>query len=179
MITLHQCDGRWIFQHEIEVDEFGPIPANVVTVAPPSVNSPKVAQWTGSAWAVLNSAPAIPGTSLQTALDRISDRRKIAVDSGATYNGNVYDSSPGGQHAIASVIVFAKEYEAVAGAGTFSAQWSSLTGFVTLNLHQVVQLGFVVGAHVQACFARQMDLTAQAEGGDIEGAMAALETGWP
>lgn len=117
--------------------------------------------------------------SLPDLLERINTRRKAAVDGGAAFDNNVYDSSPLGQHAIASVIVFAKEYEAVAGEGAFSAEWSSLTGFVTLRLPEIVQLGFAVGAHVQACFARQKELVAQAEGGDIAGALAGLETGWP
>lgn len=69
MITLYQCDARWIYQGPIELDEFGPIPANVVVEEPPELTPPQVAQWVGGEWVVLdvdpgaNPAPA-PGVQL-------------------------------------------------------------------------------------------------------------------
>ncbi len=44
---------------------------------------------------------------------------------------------------------------------------------------QITAYGMAIGAYVQACFDREEVLAAQAEGGDIAGALADLETGWP
>lgn len=44
---------------------------------------------------------------------------------------------------------------------------------------QIVGYGMAIGAYVQACFDREQALADQATGGDIAGALAALETGWP
>ena len=44
---------------------------------------------------------------------------------------------------------------------------------------QIVGYGMAIGAHVQACFDREKELADLATGGDIAGALAALETGWP
>ena len=47
------------------------------------------------------------------------------------------------------------------------------------SVAQIIGYGMAIGAYVQACFDREEVLAAQAEGGDIAGALAALETGWP
>lgn len=47
------------------------------------------------------------------------------------------------------------------------------------SVSQIVGYGMAIGAYVQACFDREEVLAAQAEGGDIASALAALETGWP
>lgn len=44
---------------------------------------------------------------------------------------------------------------------------------------EITAYGMAIGAHVQACFDREEALAAQATGGDIAGALADLETGWP
>lgn len=60
MITLYQCDGRWVFVQAVELDEFGPIPPYVVTEEPPALTPPQVAQWVNNEWIVLDQDPGAP-----------------------------------------------------------------------------------------------------------------------
>lgn len=117
--------------------------------------------------------------SLASVIARIAARRWDEVEKGAHHGGHTFDSSPDGQHAIASTVVLGREYEALAGVGSFSTVWKAKTGFLTLTVNELVQVGFAVAAHVQACFTREGALATQATGGDVAGALAALETGWP
>lgn len=126
-----------------------------------------------TAWAAAAADAALPN-----ALDLFKARRDRAVNAGVAHNGHTWQTDPPSQHAMASAVTLGTAYEDATGQ-PWSTKWKTASGYVTVNLTQLVTAGLVVGAHVQACFAREDELIDQATGGDVSGALADIENGWP
>lgn len=60
MITLHTYDERGIYIGSADYEPLSPIPGLATDVAPPATAGDQVAQWTGTAWHILDSRPPEP-----------------------------------------------------------------------------------------------------------------------
>lgn len=63
----------------------------------------------------------------------------------------------------------------------YVVKWKTAAGFVDLNAPAIVALSDAVRAHVQSCFDREAELTADIEAAATREAVDAIdiETGWP
>lgn len=115
--------------------------------------------------------------ALPDALRQIQAKRESVIAAGVTHNGHTWQTDKFSQHAMASAVVLAKEYETATGLD-WSTDWKTASGFVTVDLPALIAAGLVVGAYVQDAFRREADLVALAQT-NVPGALAALNVGWP
>jgi hypothetical protein len=116
--------------------------------------------------------------ALPDCLRQLAAKRDQILDRGVTHNGNLWHADADSQHAMASAVVLGQAYEAATGQ-PWSTIWKTKTGFINVTLAQLVTAGLVVGGYVQAAFQREAALAAMANGGNVAGALAAIDAGWP
>lgn len=127
--------------------------------------------WDGEAFV----APIPPVPTLDDALAIIANYRWNRTQA-MNYDGETGVPADQALSVITSIAVA----EQLAPSGGATRTFKLKPGaFRQWTVAQIVGYGMAIGAYVQACFDREEQLAAQAEGGDIAGALAALETGWP
>lgn len=115
---------------------------------------------------------------LPNALALFRAKRDQVVNRGIMHAGNRWHTDPPSQHAMSTTLKLGEVYERLTGQ-PFSTIWKTLTGSVQVTIAELEVAGLTVGGYVQAAFVREDELIQQAEGGNIAGALAALDTGWP
>lgn len=126
-------------------------------------------------WDAREAAEALP-----SALAAFTTRRDdvVCAGPGVLHEGNRWHTDPSSQHAMASVLELARVFERRTG-NPWQTKWKTLTGFVLVDIDALEIAGLVVGAYVQAAFDREDQLITKAQGGDIAGALAEINDGWP
>lgn len=117
--------------------------------------------------------------ALPAALAAFKAKRERVLAGGATSGGHTYDADRDGWGSLTSAVVLGQTVEAINGQGTFSATWKTRNGSHTVNLAQLIAAGLAVGTKVGAAYAREAALATTARGGDIPGAISAIDSGWP
>lgn len=133
----------------------------------------------------------VPGdldTALGAALAAVAARRWDAQNAGVsvTLAGKTWRFLTS-KEAIGDVnakLAYGAEYEAANGAGTYTTPWKSLDGYVVLSIADLKAVGMAIGAHYDACFAREADLiamlSAKKKTETLRTALAAeRDAGWP
>ncbi len=135
------------------------------------VIAPYLALWQ----AAHDAATFVPEPTLETTLAAIADYRRNRTQA-MNYDGETAVPADQALSVITSIAVA----EQLAPSGGATRTFKLKPGaFREWTVAQITAYGMAIGAYVQACFDREKDLADQATGGDIEGALAALETGWP
>lgn len=168
MNTAYKYDSRGIYIGSAEFDPEGALPAGSTTLQPPSISGGKVAQWTGGAWVVLDSAPPSPSPDWPAL---IAARRFQVETGGVTVQGIPVNTERESQ-ALLTGAAFAASLDP-----DYRIKWKATTGFVELSGAQVIGLASQVRAFVQTCFNREAELLGAVADGSITAEM--LEEGWP
>lgn len=127
--------------------------------------------WDGEAFV----APIPPVPALDDALAIIADYRWDRTQA-MNYDGETAVPADRALSVITSIAVA----EQLAPSGGATRTFKLKPGvFREWTVAQIAAYGMAIGAYVQACFEREKALVDQATGGDIAGALAELETGWP
>lgn len=127
--------------------------------------------WDGEAFV----APIPPVPALDDALATIANYRWNRTQA-MNYDGETAVPADQALSVITSIAVA----EQLAPSGGATRTFKLKPGvFREWTVAQIAAYGMAIGAYVQACFDREKELADQATGGDIAGALAALETGWP
>jgi hypothetical protein len=125
---------------------------------------------------VTYGAPSTLVDAKSAALAYLADRRWQAETGGTTVNNSPVTTDAQSQAKITSAVVAAMLD------ANYSVQWKMPGGnFVTFNHDQIIAIGQAMRAHVQACFDREAELSAQINGASDAEALAAIDlnAGWP
>jgi hypothetical protein len=136
---------------------------------------------TPQAWVFQNGARvAAPPPALAElkakAFTHLADRRWQAEIGGISINGSIIATDEKSQAKFMGAVVAAMLD------ANYSVQWKMPGGsFVTFNHDQIIAVGQAMRAHVQACFDREAELSAQINGASDAEAIAAIDlnAGWP
>ena len=115
----------------------------------------------------------------------VSARRWQAQIAGIVVFGNKFLSDPNNLSIIANAVQGGSMYEQMTGApGSFSANWKSESGFVSLNLQQLATIGLFGMQYTQLTFTREGEITTLIDAATTaEDARDAyednVEIGWP
>ncbi len=119
--------------------------------------------------------PTPPAPALDDALAIIADYRWDRTQA-MNYDGETAVPADRALSVITSIAVA----EQLAPSGGATRTFKLKPGaFREWTVAQIAAYGMAIGAYVQACFDREKELADLATGGDIAGALAALESGWP
>ena len=129
--------------------------------------------WTWDGEAFVPPTPPVP--TLDDALAIIANYRWNRTQA-MNYDGETAVPADQALSVITSIAVA----EQLAPSGGATRTFKLKPGaFRQWTVAQITAYGMAIGAYVQACFDREKELADQATGGDITGALADLETGWP
>lgn len=149
--------------------------------------------WVDASWVVEGGAirPESLADLRERIKARVAARRWAAQAQGVRVGEYMYHTDAEGRAAVAEAMKLAELHEAQAGAGSWSTTWKTMgkvgaqdQKFVTMTLADLVQVGFAMGAYVQACFLREAALCAALdEAQTAEDMILIYETqageGWP
>lgn len=174
MITLYLWDERNIYVGSVEVDESAAMPPRSTPTKPAKLTGTQVAQWTGSSWQKLDTAPPEPEPGPEPEPDwlaLIAARRYEAEVSGITLGG-----IPVATDDRSKLLINGAALRATRETG-YTLRWKTGDGFIDLSAEQVLAMADAVADHVQACFDREAELQAAVADGSITAEL--LEQGWP
>jgi hypothetical protein len=111
--------------------------------------------------------------------EQISAQREAVESSGVQYNGHTFRSDEGGRQSIAETLAYARDYNAE-NADTFSAEWKTIDGFLTVTEADLKAVRDLMAAQRQQAFVREAELTVQVDAATTADELLPLDidSGW-
>lgn len=176
MTTIYEIGGDRLWTGAMqEIGEAEGIGGGWTRSAPPDVGAGEHARWNGAGWSIVSSGELLAEMKA-TKLAALAARRWQAETGGIVVGGLSVKTDEDTQRKITGAYVQALQNP------SFTVKWKIATGvFVTLDDATILVIGDAVTAHIQSCFDKEADLTADILAAADEAALDALdiESGWP
>lgn len=112
---------------------------------------------------------------------QIAKRRWSEEMKGVAFKGIRWYADSDGRQAVTETLQFAEMFEAQHGAGSFATDWKGMSGQWAQGVTKadLLQVGQLLGARRQACFARERQLLEQLQADPDAFDEADIGLGWP